>query len=117
MPSYKLIEAGDLPAGITYYLWERDGWLYVTLRRGRVRRTVYLGRLGEAGEAPAEPQEEDECIRLLEKLAEAFEEHVELAKEARYAESKEEMREALAELSYRPRALEEALEYLGHAEE
>ncbi|AFA38656.1 hypothetical protein Pogu_0629 [Pyrobaculum oguniense TE7] len=112
MPSYKLLEAGDLPGGISYYLWERDGWLYVTLRRGPIRRTVYMGRLEEAAETPAEPQ--DDCMRLLKELAEAFEEAVELARRAaREAQTREEMREALKELSYRPRALEEALELLG----
>ena len=108
--------ASTTVGGVSVYLYARGDKLYAVLRRGPIRRTVYLGRLGEATEASAEPQ--DECIRLLEKLAEAFEKHVELAKEARYAESKEEMVEALRELSYRPRALEEALEYLeGRAEE
>ena len=115
MASYRLIETGDLPGGITYYLWERDGWLYVTLRRGSIRRTVYLGRVSGGTEGGG-PPEDDNCLRLLREVVEAFEEYVELARKAKYAESKEEMREALRELSYRPKALEEALEYLGEKE-
>ena len=111
---YRLIEAGDLPGGITYYLWERGGWLYITLKRGPIRRTVYLGRLDEAAATSAEPQ--DVCMRLLKEVVEAFEEAIELARKAKYADSKEEMREALAEISLRPRVLDEALEFLGRGE-
>ena len=111
-----VLASGILPIGIRWYLWASKGRLYITLKRGPVRKTVYLGRLGEAAEVAAETQEEDKCIRLLKEVVEAFEEHVQIAKRARYAESKEEMREALAELSYRPRALDEALEFLGEKE-
>ena len=107
---------GVLPMGVRWYIWTSKGRLYITLKRGPIRKTVYLGRLGEAAEATAEAQEEDNCLRLLREVVEAFEEHVEIARKAKYAESREEMREALRELSYRPKALEEALEYLGEKE-
>ena len=102
--------------GVSLYLYARGDKLYAVLRRGPIRKTVYLGRLGEAVEPQAEPQEDGECLSLLKELAEAFEEYVELARKAKYAESREEMREALRELSYRPKALEEALEFLGEKE-
>ena len=105
--------SGVLPMGVRWYLWASKGRLYITLKRGPVRRTVYIGRLEEAVEPQAEPQEDGECLRLLKELAEAFEEAVEIAKKAKYAESREEMREALAEISLRPRVLDEALEFLG----
>lgn len=109
-----VLSSGVLPMGVRWYLWASKGRLYITLKRGPVRKTVYLGK----AEAPSELEEAaggecGECLRLLRELAEAFEEAVEIAKKAKYAESKEEMREALRELSYRPRALEEALEFLG----
>ncbi|MEM1518710.1 MAG: hypothetical protein QW680_06855 [Pyrobaculum sp.] len=106
--------ASAVVGGVSLYLYARGDKLYAVLRRGSIRRIVYLGRLGGAAEAPAEPQEEDKCIRLLKEVVEAFEEAVELARRAvREAQTKEEMREALSELSLRPRALVEALEFLG----
>ena len=112
-----VLARGELPMGVRWYLWASKGRLYITLKRGPVRRTVYLGRAeGEtAGEvAPARP---DACRRLLREVAEAYAEAVELARRAAKAQAEEEMREALAEVATAPRALEEALEYLGRAEE
>lgn len=57
-------------------------------------------------------------MELLKELAEAYNEAVQIAKKAlREGQTKEDYREALSEIAYAPKALKEALEMVGHAEE
>ncbi len=109
---------GELPMGVRYYLWTNRGRLYITLKRGPIRRTVYLGLVSEEAAVAGEAGPCKECMELLRELAEAYNEAVQIAKKAlREGQTKEDYREALSLIAYAPKALREALEMVGYAEE
>ncbi|RFA97293.1 hypothetical protein [Pyrobaculum aerophilum] len=115
MTRYELVGTAAV-AGVRVWLWRRGQYLYLEVKYGPKREKVYLGKAAEInteGEGPC-----GDCLELLRELAEAYNEAVELAKRAlREGQTKEDYREALREISYAPKALREALEMVGHAEE
>ncbi|MEM4592614.1 MAG: hypothetical protein QW196_04365 [Sulfolobales archaeon] len=118
MAKYELVGTAAV-AGVRVWLWRRGQYLYLEVKYGPRREKVYLGKAAKINaeeEGVKEPC--GECLELLREVAEAYNEAVELAKKAlREGQTKEDYREALSLIAYAPKALKEALEMVGHAEE